>query len=333
MSELDFIEACYAETPTEAAWALRLAAEMARVVPDALGVIAAKYRVDSSGLSYQQLVGDALQPSSSEDLRRGTQKANQSAQRELMLARSFAAGRPHAVLLSDWPPELSAPFREPLPWDDADCIGFFGSLQGAQGYLISPGKSGSWRLTSRRREQFTRLSEHLAAGYWLHTLRAQDGAPQANTAAAVSTPDGRLLRELEGAPELSQRLVDAVRGMDRARCRRKKSSPREAVELWQGLIAGQYTLVESFERDGRRLILALRCRTPRPALTEREAAVARAAASGAANKAIASDLGLATSTVGVHIASALRKLGCPSRRALSHWLAPAVCGGASELEA
>ena len=54
-------------------------------------------------------------------------------------------------------------------------------------------------------------------------------------------------------------------------------------------------------------------------LSERELAVARSAARGLANKQIAAELGIAASTVGVHLSVALRKLRLPGRRALASW--------------
>lgn len=328
MSDLDFIEACYAEAPSEHEWGSGLAERMARVVPEALAVMAAPYRVDAGGATYLEIVGDAryaADPAHAESSRRGLQDSNRLPQRQRMLALSFAGTTPQIAVLSDWSHEISTPVRQQIPWQDGDCIGLFGSLDGEQGFVVSPGKAGHYRLSRRRREQLTRLSEHLATGYWLRALRAPGSLE--SSADAVCTPDGKVLHhDVIQAPYLAEQLVDAVRGMDRARCRRQKHTPQEATELWRALLAGRYTLVESVERNGRRLILAVRCRTPRPGLTEREAAVAASAARGAANKAIAAELGLATSTVGVHLTAALRKLRCPNRRALSQWLAhaPAV---------
>lgn len=322
MSDLDFIEACYEAASSEADWGARLAEGMARVVPEALGVMAAPYRIEPSGISYGKVVGDvrfAAEPAYAMASRRIVEAANAFPHRKTMLSLGFGASTPRITVVSELPPQMAATVRSVMPWPDSDIVSLFGSLDGKQGYVMSPGGSGRFRISRHRRRQFTRLSEHLAAGYRLRALSPTASSLE-NGAAAVCTPDGRVLHDAGDAPALSERLVDAVRGMDRARCRRQKRTPEEATELWQALLVGQYMLVETFERSGRRLILAVRCRTPRPALTRREAAVAALAARGAANKTIAADLGLATSTVGVHLAAALRKLGCPSRRALSQWL-------------
>lgn len=331
MPELEFMEACYEQGVADAAWGMRLAERMGRVVPEAIGVMATPYRIEPAGVRYLRIGGDArfvAQPAYAEASRRAMENMNGFAPRQRFL--DVVLGTlPMATVVSEWPREMADMVRKAMPWANSDCIGLFGTLNGQHGYLISPGAPGCFRLTRRRRGQLRRLSEHLAAGYWLRALRAP-AAPLEHGASAVCAPDGRVLHQ-DGdlSPELSAPLVAAVRNMDRARCRRRKQTPEEAVELWQALIAGQYTLVESFERNGRRLILVVRCRTPRPALSEREAAVAAAVSRGAANKTIAADLGLATATVGVHLARALRKLGCPSRTALVQWLGASSVGRAS----
>jgi DNA-binding CsgD family transcriptional regulator len=244
---------------------------------------------------------------------------NLSPVRRRILASTYGSALPHALTLSSLPGDQGAPIRKHIPWPAGDCLGLFATLDGRRGYKLSPVGSERISFSRRRRALLVRLCEHVATGYWLRSLSPCTGRAEDN-AAAVCTPDGRVLHDTGTAPELSASLVDAVRNMDRARCRRRKRTPEEATELWQALLAGQYTLVESTECGGRRLILAVRCRTPRPALTQREAAIAVAAARGAANKTIAAELGLATGTVGVHLGAALRKLGCPNRRALARWL-------------
>jgi DNA-binding NarL/FixJ family response regulator len=158
------------------------------------------------------------------------------------------------------------------------------------------------------------ICEHLASGYTVRERIAEAG----RLPAAVLSSEGQLLDADDAAsePETRRRLTDAIVRMDRARCRRRRCSPGEALELWQALVDGQYSLVESFDRDGRRLILAVRVRSDIRALTPREIAVVRLAVQGLSNKKIAGRLGIATSTVSVHLRRALRKLGCASRSEL-----------------
>jgi hypothetical protein len=87
----------------------------------------------------------------------------------------------------------------------------------------------------------------------------------------------------------------------------------EAVEIWRGLVAGLWSLVDHIDTDGRRYLVAHRNdpTTPDPrALTERERQVVAYADLGQSNKLIAYQLGLSVSTVGVLLARA-REEGAP----------------------
>jgi len=81
------------------------------------------------------------------------------------------------------------------------------------------------------------------------------------------------------------------------------------------LAAGDWTIVDQLDRDGRRYVVAIRARPDarRRRLTAREVAVVERVARGCSNKEIASDLGLALSTVGGHVAMAMARLGVESR--------------------
>ena len=81
-------------------------------------------------------------------------------------------------------------------------------------------------------------------------------------------------------------------------------------------MAGRWSLVDRFERDGRRFIVARSNEHALPdprALTPRERAVVHLAALGKPNKLVAYELGLADSTVASHVANAMRKLGVSTR--------------------
>jgi DNA-binding CsgD family transcriptional regulator len=80
-----------------------------------------------------------------------------------------------------------------------------------------------------------------------------------------------------------------------------------------------WTLVDSFERDGRRYVLAVESPPAIPGfrlLTVREREIVRQALLGRSNKVIAYELGLAESTVRVLMARATAKVGARSRKDL-----------------
>ncbi|MEZ4239238.1 MAG: LuxR C-terminal-related transcriptional regulator [Myxococcota bacterium] len=128
---------------------------------------------------------------------------------------------------------------------------------------------------------------------------------------AVLDPAGRLLHA-EGdarAADARAALSDAVRRTETARGRLRRTAPAEAAALWDPVVAGRWTVVEQFDVDGKRFLLA---RRP-TGLTPREQQVTALVASGASNKEIAHALGLAPSTVSGALRAALRKLGLRHR--------------------
>ncbi|MEZ4220885.1 MAG: helix-turn-helix transcriptional regulator [Polyangiaceae bacterium] len=155
-------------------------------------------------------------------------------------------------------------------------------------------------------ERYDRLAAHIAAG-----LRLRQGVASQE---AVLEPDGRCLDASQEAVPLRERLREAVR--ERERALRSRSDDEAALELWQGLVSGRWSLVDSYEASGRRYVVA-RENTPRHpdprSLTPRERQVAALLASASSNKLIAYTLGLSVSTVGDLVASIQRKLGSEGR--------------------
>jgi DNA-binding NarL/FixJ family response regulator len=90
-------------------------------------------------------------------------------------------------------------------------------------------------------------------------------------------------------------------------------------------VAGRWTLLDHFDRDGRRYLLAHRNDPDAPdprALTLRERQVVGYVALGQSNKLIAYELGLSASTVGVLLKTAAAKLGARSRTELGMFGSP-----------
>jgi len=179
------------------------------------------------------------------------------------------------------------------------------------------------RMTGPQRRRWEEIVRHLSAGHTLQQL-ARSGGADPERAAAVFSGNG-VLEHADTAvadPATRQRLVDALRRIDRARCRRRRRTPDEALDLWRAFVDRQYSLVESFDRGGRRMLLAIRVRGDLRALTPREQAVVQLAANGWANKRIGADLGISASTAATHLARAIHKLGYTHRAELlaqSRW--------------
>jgi DNA-binding CsgD family transcriptional regulator len=149
-------------------------------------------------------------------------------------------------------------------------------------------------------------------------------------AATHASGDGCLigapLPQVTSIAALDEELLTAVAAHATAgmRMRRQMGKPplaeEPALPVWAALFAGGWTVVDTFDRQGARFLLAKkRDDDPHPAtpaespLTARENEVVALAAKGRSNKVIAHELGLAPSTVAGHLAKAAAKLGVGSR--------------------
>jgi DNA-binding CsgD family transcriptional regulator len=164
------------------------------------------------------------------------------------------------------------------------------------------------------------IGRHLAA---VHRLRQKhtDALASTGSADAVLDPGGRVVHAEGVAKEAASRaaLSRAAWAMDAVRARRDPDQRRAALPDWKSLVAERWTLVEHFESDGRRFVLAMDNRPAPPSLellSARERDVVLRALAGQDNKAIAYALSLAPSTVRVLLARAASKLKVGSRREL-----------------
>lgn len=172
-------------------------------------------------------------------------------------------------------------------------------------------------LEEAERGSWPKVAQHVASAMRLRArLRASSTPPPL---AAVFTPDGAT-QHLESAVEEARlELASAVRSLDRARGSLRKSSPDSAVNTWKVLVNARYTLVDQFESDGKRFVVAHANESPAMGpeqLSVREREVLSLALLGHSAKLIAYSLGLAHSTVRVHLTNASRKLGARTRREL-----------------
>jgi DNA-binding CsgD family transcriptional regulator len=180
-----------------------------------------------------------------------------------------------------------------------------------QGVYVGALTAKEATLGRRERSTWSRVAAHLVSSYRLR--RAQAGEPE-----AVIGSGGRIEHAIADARATSAReaLRDAALAIDRARSRRNGLDENDAVEMWQALVSGRWTLVDRIDSDGKRYFVA-RQNDPdvvrHHELTRRERQVVGFAALGHSNKLIAYELGLSTSAVAVYLDVAMEKLGVSSR--------------------
>lgn len=167
------------------------------------------------------------------------------------------------------------------------------------------------------------VGAHLAAALRLRTLvyPPADNTSGAGETEAVLTPGGDVLRATGAASSVGARasLAAAVRASETARGRMRRSSPDEAIGLWRALVQGRWTVLDSTDGGGKRILLARK--NPLHGgnlldLTADERDVAWLAAQGHSYKYIGYELGVPLSTVAGRLRRAMHKLRIRTRTEL-----------------
>jgi DNA-binding NarL/FixJ family response regulator len=172
------------------------------------------------------------------------------------------------------------------------------------------------KLPRSQLEVLGRLAAHLTSAM---RLRRQQRTAELK-ASAVLSPSGALLHA--GAPETVVPARDELRratlAFDAARTKKGGGDAEAATQRWRPLVASRWSLLDEFDSDGRRFVVAVEnappTRPPRRDLSEREHQVLTQAHLGHADKVIAYELGLSHSTVRVLMHRAAVKLGASTRR-------------------
>lgn len=216
-----------------------------------------------------------------------------------------------------------------------DLLGIVAADPTGKGVMLGVPLPSAWLAPAGMVARISRIAAHLAAGYRVRRMlgaRADRLPDIFSGATAVLTPAGNVMHAETDAkpPGTREHLRHAALSMDRARGRLRREDPDDAVETWQALVSGRWSLVDHFDSDGRRLLVARRNdpHTERPALlTPRERQVVVYRALGHPLKLIAYELGLAVSTVSANLARGMKKLGIASDAELVELLAPTQKAG------
>jgi DNA-binding CsgD family transcriptional regulator len=181
-----------------------------------------------------------------------------------------------------------------------------------QGCAISAPRASRSSVSPARVALLARVAAHIAAAHRLR--RRADGVSPATKIEAVLRPSGKLDHAEGSARDRACRIAleEAVRAAERARGRLRRLDPHEAMDSWKAMVQGRWSIVDQFENDGRRYLVAYVNRpiAPRVAsLSMLERTVISWAALGHSNKLIAYELGVSASTIAVGLRRAKQKLG------------------------
>jgi DNA-binding NarL/FixJ family response regulator len=199
-----------------------------------------------------------------------------------------------------------------------DALGIFGAGSDGRGACMAVFLPTITRWAPRCLERWNRVGSHLGAGLRMRRALAAISGGAARAAAvddgaeAVLTASGAVAHV--GSRDAEQRrsqLARAVLSMDRARGPLRRKDAGAALDAWKGLVAGRWSLIEHFDSDGKRFLVARRNDPDAPgpnALLRRERQVLAYRARGLSMKLIAYELGLSVGCVSRNLASGMAKL-------------------------
>jgi len=181
--------------------------------------------------------------------------------------------------------------------------------------------------TPAERRRWTRCAAHIGAGIRLRTMIPQLASLDAAPIEAIFDGSGKLHDAREGATGKMAReaLRSAVRRFDNARSITGRRDSDAALEDWEALVHGRWSLVDRFDSDRRRFVVAVRNdpRFPDPrGLSLRERQVAEYVGLGRSAKEISYLLGVPAASVENSTRRAQSKLGLGSRVELTAFFAP-----------
>jgi DNA-binding CsgD family transcriptional regulator len=212
---------------------------------------------------------------------------------------------------------------ESAPAEARDFLAVVGRSPEGRGAILGAFLPERCNPTRSEKSIWPLISAHLVTAFRLRcVLKAASSVDLTEMAEAVLEPGGVCVHAENPAKSANSReaLRRAAVALDRARGALRRSAPQEALEIWKGLTDGRWSLIDRFESDGRRFILAFRndprIEDPR-VLTPRERQIAAFAAMGHSLKYIGYELGLSAKTVSFHLQHALAKLAVRSRAELS----------------
>lgn len=316
---IDVVEAAYDLEVPPAEWLPRVMSAGGSLFDLGMGC----YATVSAGRSAEgvPVVTQLCSSAGAEDIAMGVMEAAKDAGAGIVSAASHAV-QGTVYLLSDYSERFPEAYQALIKHTGCgDILSITAVDPDARGAHIGIPSPALISMDHRAREFWRMLEVHLSAGHRLRRSIGQrgnaTGVPMTEmplAADALIDPSRFLVADAVGAArgrDAARSLREAAQRVDKARGALRKQNPEEALRLWRGLVRGRWTLVDWFDSDGRRFMLA----KPNPphvpdprGLSEREALVATYAALGETSKLIGYRLGLSQSYVSRLLHDAMRKL-------------------------
>ncbi len=299
---LGIVEAAYADVPSRAAWQSTVL-DACSVMDEGRGVILSTAVLNPTGLEYREPTGTVPRPLL-DAFCQGALSVDPPAAR-----RAFAegTGKTGSMVMGaerfteQYAPAMSA-------FGIADCLAINGAVDASTNFglyvLLAKIRSHPKAMVQR----LSLLGIHLAAARRRFTV---DGREE-----AWVDPNGKVIDATGDAPGDVSALSLRAKAIDMARTPKGRSDIDSALGVWKCLVAGNWSLIERFESDGRRFLVAKRNAPDlgkRLRLTQGEEQVAKLCAMGHSQKYVAYALGKSQAMVSAHLASAMLKLRVRTR--------------------
>ncbi|MBA2661541.1 MAG: hypothetical protein H0U74_04555 [Bradymonadaceae bacterium] len=316
-----FLEAVYDLSSSEQAWLNGLATAALNCLDDGFGVLAYSlcFKEQTNNPVTAVVIGGDLDLHLSL-LERMVPELRDEQAKKLFGRLAFSLASEHS-LLSDFHQDPT--FRHHAhPHGIYDFLGLSAPDPTGSVVVIGACQAAVRAVDAPRRALWLQLGVHVAAAYRLRYATAHE-ALNLTQSDIVLSADGQLVRSGAVAPTPSamKALRMAAVAIDHARGQLRTSAPMEAVDIWKALVTARWSLLDSFDADGRRYYVARQNCHEVPTLetlSRREHEVVQLVALGYGNKLAGYALGLAPSTVATHLHRAMTKLGVTKRIELIH---------------
>jgi DNA-binding CsgD family transcriptional regulator len=324
---LSIVEAAYSLEGPQQQWTQRLLEVADRSVGRGLAGFACGFGANADGTFAFDRRSAAIINQSEETVHAIFDGLSQAAPGWLSTYLAGEGGVARCLITSEVDPRRKLNYRDRLAQSGIhDGINILSMDLDRRGLLLSLGIPAGPTIAPEKRTDLVRAATHIQSALRLRARLAAESldVPAADDGLeagdAVLTAEGKLLHA-EGDAALAnarRALQTAVRDVTHARIALRGDAHR-ALGMWKGLVAAQWTLIDRFESNGERYVVA-RENTPRlnglVALTPTERFVVAYAARGSTTKEIAYTLGISATTVRVLLMRAARRYGVRSREAL-----------------
>lgn len=322
MDWIELVERSYHLEGSLHDWLAGLVEASGEALEGGVGYYGHVFAVRGPKLAVQEVAAFGAMAGTEEAIRVGTEVAPVDAVR-VMFDAGYVAGSARELLEPHGLGELFVQVVQAGTGGMArDMVGIVANDYEGWGVALAGARAERGHVSAADLRRWTQATSHVGSGLRLRRKLEADPESEPEAILDASGEPVHLTARTESARE---RLRAAARAIDTARTRRGRSDPDESLSIWQGLVEGRWSLVDRFESDGRRFVVAhqnaIDVRDPR-GLTPTELLVAELLGKGRSVKEIAYQLGVTPSAITNAAQRARKKLGLSSTPELVELFAP-----------